>query len=221
MNFSRLMKTTLAGLLCGGCASAPVNYYTLVPPISSSRAVPAAGCCSVEIKRVRIPAEVDRPELVTRRSGQQLTVLGNDLWLAPLRDEIRSGLMSRIDDRLAESVPAGSAPAEPASPGSALSAPPARSRKFLVFVDVDRFESEPARYALVQADWRVESIDSAKGTAPTCETTAQVDVQSGVSALVLGHQQAIAQVADQIARYILDAERTGAPHCAAGVTPNP
>ncbi len=200
------LNPILASVLCGGCASAPVNYYTLEPPVSASKAIGGADCCRVEIRSVRIPVEVDRPELVVRRGGQQLTVLGNDEWAAPLRDEIRSGLKNEIDRKLAESGPAG---------------PPSKKQKFLVLVDIRRFESEPARYALVQADWRVEQAGAPKVAAPTCETTARVEVESGVSALVRGHQQAITQIADQIASYVFDAEHAaGAERAAdAGLPP--
>ena len=186
-----------ATLACCGCASAPVSYYTLIPSAASSNAEPANACCVIEIRSVRIPSEVDRPELVIRRSDEQLTVLSNDLWVAPLRDEVRSALLNNIRGKLPQAQPDRRAGA----------------RKFVVFVDVRRFESEPASYALIGAEWRVEPAEALKSAAPICKTIAQVNVAGGVSGVVQGYQQAISRVASSITMYLLAAKEGGGPEC--------
>lgn len=188
----------LAVLACGGCGSAPVRYHSLTPALPATTAAPAAVCCTVDLKNVRIPVEVDRRELVTRRNDEQLDILDNDLWLAPLRDEIRGALLDRIRRELAE---------------SATSAGSAASQRFVVGIDVERFESVLAQHALIQARWKVEASDLSGVAAPICEATVSIAVTGGIDALVLGHQKAIAGIADQIEASIVEIRRTGTVSC--------
>jgi uncharacterized lipoprotein YmbA len=174
-----------------------VSYYTLIPPAVASNAETANACCVIEIRSVRIPSQVDRSELVIRRSDEQFDVLSNDLWVAPLRDEVRGALLNDIRGKL----PRG------------RSVRGERARKFVVFVDVSRFESEPARYALIEAEWRVEPAEGPKSAAPVCKTLAQVHVAGGVSGVVQGYQQAISTIASSITVTLLDAQQGGALDC--------
>lgn len=198
MNPPRPIKAALLTLACCGCASAPVRYYTLMRPTAASSELASAECCKVQVRRVLIPPEADRPELVTRSGDGQAMVLSNENWLAPLRDEIRGALSSQINLKLSE---------------RAVIEPAARLHDSVVSVNVTRFEAIPARYALVTADWRIQGVDSPKAASVTCETTARITVESGVSALVHGYQQAIARIADQIALDIVDAGRKPAHRC--------
>jgi uncharacterized protein len=184
-------------LACSGCASAPVNYYTLLTPPTSPHAERPNTCCVVEIRSVRIPAEVDRPELVVRRSDEQVAVLSNDLWIAPLRDEVRSAILNDIREKL---------PLEPTLQGTNL-------RTFVISLDITRFESQPARYALIEAEWRVVSADGPKRATPMCKTFAQVDVEAGVSGLVQGYQKAISRVASSVTISVLAAEQGTEVQC--------
>jgi hypothetical protein len=189
MNFARSSFLMLVMLTIWGCASAPVRYYTLIPRTDSSNAALANTCCDVEIRSVRIPAEVDRPELVTRQSNEQVAVLSNDLWIAPLRDEVRNALLNDIRVNLRQAQPTVTA----------------GIKRYVVFIDVSRFESAPANYALIQAQWRVAAAAAPKSEVQPCTTTAQVDIAGGVSGMVLGYQQAISRVASGITGKLLSA----------------
>jgi uncharacterized lipoprotein YmbA len=156
-------------------------------------------CCDVEIRNVRIPSQVDRTELVIRRSDEQFDVLSNDLWISPLRDEIREALLNDVRGNL----PQRHAGLEE------------RAQKFVVFVDVSRFESEPAKYALIEAQWRVERPEDPKSVSPVCKTVAQVHIAGGVSGLVQGYQRAISTIAASITSKLLDIQQGGAPGCPA------
>jgi uncharacterized lipoprotein YmbA len=184
-------------LACCGCASAPVSYYTLIPPAPAASAATASGCCVIEIRNVRVPVQVDRPELVIRRSDEQFDVLSNHLWIAPLRDELRGALLDDIRGRLSQGQPGREA----------------KAQKYLVFVDITRFESEPAKYALIEAQWRVERAGGPKFTAPVCKTRAQIPVAGGLSAVVRGYQQGVSTVASGIAKKVFDAEQGGVLEC--------
>ena len=197
----RLIEAGLMSAVCCACSSTPVHYYTLLRPTPTPSELTSAACCRVQIRRVVIPREVDRPELVTRSGEDEAMVLSNATWLAPLRDEIRDALTSQIDLKLVQATAV-----EPA----------ARAPEPVVFVNVTRFESVPAQYVLVSANWRIQRTDLPKATSLTCETTARIAVKSGVSAIVQGYQQAIVKIADQIALDLLDAGRIATRRCTSG-----
>lgn len=149
------------------------------------------------MRSVRIPLEVDRPELVIRQSNEQVAVLGNDLWIAPLRDEVRNALLNDIRVNLRQAQPGRTA----------------GIKRYVVFVDVSRFESAPANYALIQAQWRVAALAAPKSEAQSCTTTAQVNIGGGVSGMVLGYQEAISRVASGITGKLLSAADGGDYQC--------
>jgi uncharacterized lipoprotein YmbA len=197
MNYARSSFLILVMLTICGCASAPVRYYTLIPLAESSTAAPANACCDVEIRSLRIPSGVNRPELVTRQSNEQVAVLSNDLWIAPLRDEVRNALLNDIRVNLLQAKPGRSA----------------STKRYVVFIDVSRFESSPANYALIQAQWRVTALAAPKSEVQLCTTTAQVNIAGGVSEMVLGYQQAISKVASGITAKLLSAADGGDYQC--------
>ena len=202
MNGSRLLRFALINLLCCGCASAPIHYYTLTPPIPVSEQNTAVSCCKVQIKRVLIPPEVDRPELIERSGDYQAVVLSNETWLAPLRDEIRSALSSGINLKLSQ----------------AGTTEKSGRQIYSVLVDVTRFESVPGQYALVEADWRVQVAAPTAASPLYNKTTARITIGPGLPASVRGYQQAIGQIADEIALAILNTEHREAQHPSGATT---
>jgi uncharacterized protein len=186
----------LAASACCSCASVPVHYYSLMAPAQGTRLGTTETCCNIDIPIVKIPAEVERPELVVRRSDDELAVLGNDLWIAPLHDELKSALLEQIRRTLADT---GGAHRE--------------SRKVVVRVDVERFESVLERYALVQIAWRATMSAPPNELTAACQTTAKIEVGAGVPELVRGQQRAVAQVGEQIASAIIALEKSGTAQC--------
>src|SRR4051812_42367118 len=87
--------TVVMVLVIAGCASsAPLRFYTL-------SAVPAAGAevasgAAIRVGRVRIPAELDRMELVRRVDANRLSIGELDRWAAPMDDMIRRVLTADL-----------------------------------------------------------------------------------------------------------------------------
>ena len=110
------LAVSLAVLCVCGCGhSVPTHYFTLndIPaqaPLSTVTAAP------VQLTAVHIPAELDRPEVVTRLSGNRLKIDDNDRWGAPLAQMTRNTLAQDLLTRL----PQGSFvfPDAPAAPGT-------------------------------------------------------------------------------------------------------
>jgi uncharacterized protein len=190
-------------LACGvaalaACASAPVHYYTLVPAPDSTQAdatVPPANF-QFELLPVGIPAQNDVPQLVVRQGGQAVALLDGERWIAPLADEVRNALSVDLSRRLnARDI------------GSGL---PVDGKPVVrIKIDLRRFDSSPGNYALIEATWSVRPL---KGdTVLTCSSRITENVGQGYGGLVAGHQQALSELAGQIASV--------APALAAGSSP--
>ena len=64
------------------------------------------------MQHVRVPAQVDQPELVVRQGAGELALVETRQWIAPLKDEIRGALSAALTQRLhAHDVAGVSAPA--------------------------------------------------------------------------------------------------------------
>lgn len=143
MRPARALPAALA-LLTGCLSLAPrpdaTRYYVLAPraaaPAAAGEPLPALG-----LGPVRLPAYLDRPELVTRRDPARLEVAGDDRWAAPL-DALVAGALA---EDLRAVVPAREVVAWPWP----AAAPP----EWSVSVDVLRFEREPDGAAVLEARW--------------------------------------------------------------------
>jgi uncharacterized protein len=194
----RHLMAAFGAVALAACSSAPVHYYTLVPAPDSTQvdaAVPAASF-QFELLPVGIPAQNDVPQLVVRQGGQTVALLDGERWIAPLADEVRNALSVDLSRRLnAQDI------------GSGL---PVDGKPVVrIKIDLRRFDSSPSNYALVEATWSVRPL---KGdTVLTCSSRISENVGQGYDGLVAGHQQALAELAGQIASV--------APALAAGSSP--
>ncbi len=152
----RVLASTAALLLLGGCASSPpTNFYTLSD--TGTEVTAPAGVGRVIITGVTIPGEIDRPEIVRRIGPNQLSVAESDRWAAPLDDTIRRVLTDDIGRRM----PA--AAAEPQRP---------------VTVDIREFYGDAncnvtlrAVWALKQAGAQATTEDIHAPSSGSCPTT--------------------------------------------------
>jgi uncharacterized protein len=102
-----LTSLTLTLLLAGCASSAPLRFYTLsVVAPQGATAVPA-GPSSIRVGRVKIPAELDRTELVQRIDANRLRIGELDRWAAPLDEQIRRVLAANLQTRAATTPEAG------------------------------------------------------------------------------------------------------------------
>ncbi|MGC5701332.1 membrane integrity-associated transporter subunit PqiC [Pseudomonas sp. NFXW11] len=169
------------------CSSAPTHYYTLLPPVAEGPGPASNAAMQFEMSTVRIPVQVDQPQLVVRQDSGTLAILETQRWSAPLVDEFHDALASQLEHKLGTRNLEG-LPKQPGRP--VLS----------VQTDVRRFESLPGRYALIDVVWSLR-LRGDGGPVRNLTCSSQIRQPAGVepSSLVQAHQQAIAQLAGQIA----------------------
>jgi len=140
---------------------------------------PASGL--VRVDRVSMPPQVDRSQIVIRQGGSGLAILETEWWGANLVDEFRNAL----EDQLG-------AP----STGAAL-----------LRVDVQRFDSVPGQYALLDASWRLQRRGSEKPL--VCRSSLKTPAGPSVEALVQAQQTNLRKLAEQVAQ----ANTSGGTRC--------
>jgi uncharacterized lipoprotein YmbA len=178
-----LLAVTAAALLAA-CASAPLHYYTLLPG-SAAPVAESATAIAFEVLTVNVPAQVDRPQLVVRQGGQSVALLEGERWIAPLADEVRGALAADLTRALPGRDVGGMAPS-----GKPL---------LQVSLDVRRFDSQPGDHALIEAAWQLRWRHDGKLATQACSSRIREAVGPGYDALVQGHQQALDQLAEQMA----------------------
>lgn len=173
-----------AALVLSGCASVPTQYLTLVPPPGRT-AAGSGEAAGVPVISVTIPSQVDQPELVVRQPDGSMALLESERWIAPLGAELRTALSLS----LARQWQADPRPA--VAQGTAGAA--------RVSVDVQRFDSLPGQYALIDAVWTLTTGDT-PAQKVSCRSSIRIPVSGGYPELAKGHQAAIEELASLIAR---------------------
>jgi uncharacterized protein len=88
----RLVLVTLVGSLLGlgACANTPSRFYMLNPLTASETVLPMAAARGpvVGVGPISVPKYLDRPQIVTRASRNQLDLGEFDRWAEPLQDNI-------------------------------------------------------------------------------------------------------------------------------------
>ncbi|RON03347.1 hypothetical protein BK659_22845 [Pseudomonas brassicacearum] len=169
------LKVSLLSLavLLAACRSDPIHYHTLTP---AQPATGSPGGADIQIERVTVPPQVDRPQIVIRQGNSGLAILETEWWGASLSDELKSALVDQLSGT-------------------------ASQRKVSLRVDVQRFDSVPGHYALVDVKWRLKTAGTdASSAPPTCRTTLQTPAGSTIDDLVGAHQNNVKRLASLISK---------------------
>lgn len=162
----RIALLMTALLLLGACRSEPIRFHTLTP---AHAAAPAPGA-EIRIESISVPPQVDRPQVVIRQGESGVAILDNQWWAASLVDELRSAFAEQLSSR------------DP-------------RRQVSVRLDVQRFDSIPGQYALLDVKWRLRQGGTGAQPLQTCRTVLRSPAGVGIDALVLAHQQNIQRLA--------------------------
>ena len=167
------LKVSLVGalLLLAACRSDPIHYHTLIP---AQPATDAQGGANIQFELVSVPPQVDRPQMVIREGSSGLAILETEWWGASLSEELQSALVDQLS-----------------SAGN--------GHKWLLRVEVQRFDTVPGQYALVDAQWRLRSAGS-EASVLTCRTTVQTPAGPTIDDLVVAHQNNVKRLAALISQ---------------------
>jgi uncharacterized protein len=170
-------------LALGACASSPPRFHTLIAPASAPASPGTA--YAITVLPVSVPPQVDVPQLVLRSGASGIQLAESEHWIAPLPDELRGAFAALLSAQLnvADVSKLEAAPVLPV---------------YRIRIDVRRFESQLGRWVLIDAGWTVQKA-GADTPALVCSSAVRLPVTGGFSALVQGHQQALARIAGDIA----------------------
>ncbi|HEY2534737.1 MAG TPA: ABC-type transport auxiliary lipoprotein family protein [Xanthobacteraceae bacterium] len=190
MNLARVTIVLLVAAT-GGCRSVPAHYYSLTsrPQALSGH----SGAPQATVKVMSIPASADRLQLVVHQ-GNEISILENHQWIAPLSNEIETALsielLRRLHDDSGDSV--------------------ARSDgDWSIRVNVLQLEAYPGDRVFIAATWIAQLGAPPSAKAIACRLEISEPIRPGVDATVDGYRALISKVADQIAMSI--SANTGGP----------
>lgn len=173
--------------LVAGCGTSPqVRYYTLnaveAPAVA---AVPGKAALTVTVGPVSVPDAVDRPQIVLRVAPNRVERSEFERWGEALKFAVPRVVAASLARELASAQIFVYSPSVPAA-------------DFRVLIDVERFDSEPARAVTVEASWSI--LPRVKGEPKTGRSVVREPVAAaGYDALVAAHSRALAAVSRDIA----------------------
>lgn len=173
MSLSLRVSLLSALLLLAACRSDPIHYHTLLP---AQPAPGAHGSANIQFEQISVPPQVDRPQMVIRQGSSGLAILETQWWGASLVDELRNALVDQLSS-------------------------PVAGPKLSLRLDVQRFDSVPGQYALIDAQWRLRIEEGKNGESfLNCRTTVQTPSGPSIDDLVVAQQNNVKRLAAAISQ---------------------
>jgi uncharacterized lipoprotein YmbA len=128
-----------------GCATSPATRFYELTPIAANgaEASPVSGTLTISVRSVKLPAGLDRPQIVTRTGANTVHLAEFDRWLAPLHDSI----MHLLAQNLATLLPRDRVAVFPWPPGMAVD--------LEVIVEVTRLDGQLGGPCVLDAQWQI------------------------------------------------------------------
>ncbi|MEW9584995.1 membrane integrity-associated transporter subunit PqiC [Paraburkholderia sp. DGU8] len=172
-----------------GCGHSPPTRYVTLNASPAAAPLATVQLQPIQLTAVHIPAELDRPEVVTQVSPNRLAVDETDRWGAPLAQMMRRTLAQNLMTRL----PAGSfiLPDAPA---------PADTRTLVV--TVLNSEADASGKLTLQAAWTLLAGHPSRTTLTRETTLSSTMSERDAAGQAAALSDVLGQLADQIARSI-------------------
>jgi uncharacterized protein len=190
MRSRTLLMTLLTVTMLAGCGASPqARFYTMSPDATPGPADSKASLI-VAIGPVSIPDMIDRPQIVTRASTNQVTINEFARWAGSLKSEIPRTVAGHLTQML--------------NGASVYIYPQSTSVKadYKVLLDVQQFDSALGDAATLEVLW---SVQPAKGGDPVTGRVMVREPTGGdksYDALVAAHGRALKTVSHDIAAAI-------------------
>lgn len=193
MSFSKYtaLILALAALLTACAKPATIRFYTLTSqtqnqPAGVSNTTPIA----IEVLPVRVPERLKRPQLViTSKNVSQLKILEQDRWSSSFNDELHDAFVGGITNQLG---------AIDISSGGRVANQPT----YRIAIILQQFSATLGEQVQANFAWTITRLnaDSKAGDIPSlaCQSIITKTVSSDINAVVLGIQEAIADVTKAI-----------------------
>lgn len=154
----------------------------------------------IEVSAVTVPKQVARHQLVVTTGEGRMDLLEQERWTSQPDAEIGQALSQVVSGALGVA-------------DVFRTATPEGATVYRITTNVQRFESAPGRYALIDATWSVRKVGS-KDTL-TCRTVANETVGAGpgYDGLVAGHRRAVARLGTEIAAAVKALAAGGSASC--------
>ncbi len=201
--FSRIVVLGASLTILSGCVgTAPSRFYvlsSLTGPKIETQAGADERRLAIGIGPIEFPEYLDRPQIVTRVSANELKLSEFHQWAEPLKDNFSRALAENLSillstDRIAVFPWRGSTPID-----------------YQVAVEVTRFDGEPARDVSLIARW---TVYEAKGKRVLLTRKSNLSVPTGASgyeALVFSQSRVLANLSREIADALKDISHRDLP----------
>jgi len=185
----RLLIACALATLLSGCFghSQPIEFYTLSPiprPVGGAGGAPGT---IVAVYPAVIPAAIDRPQIVTRTTENQIMLSEFNRWGGTLKEEISRVLVESLGILLADrrvSVMADNLAVDPA---------------YLVAVTFNRFEGRLGENVWLNAAWTIRDQKHKKTLAVKTSILQEKIAGPGYAELVAAQSRALGALSREIA----------------------
>jgi len=175
---------------CLGRTSPPVDFYTLSPlPRTEGGAAPGAGS-AVAVGAVMLPSALDRPQIVTRTSDNQVSFSEFQRWAGTLKDDVTRVLIEDLSILVK------------GSGRTVLSADAAVNPAYRLSVTVNQFDGRLGDKVWLRAVWAIRDLKANQVIAVRNAVIDQPVTASDYAALVAAQSRALEALSREIAAEI-------------------
>jgi uncharacterized lipoprotein YmbA len=180
------LAVALVAMAMTGCGRSPSPKLYTLDSVAVSDAGPLVRYAIV-VGPVRVPASVDRPEMVMQVGPNRVTVDEFNRWAAPLGQSIARTVAGDLTTLLGT-------PEVATAPLANFDA------AYRVTIEVQRFDSVPGEQALLDAVWVVRAKGGGTRSGRTVASEPVLD--ASIDALAAAHSRALATLSGDVAAAI-------------------
>ena len=192
MAFVAICAGVLILTACGG-RTPPAKFYTLQPVEQSAMGKSLSRDVTLAIGPVAIPADIDRPEIVTREADNEISFSEYQRWAGPLRSGIASVIAQNVTNLL----------------GTERVTPFTRENIFnpthRVVININRYDSRLAKEFLIDATWSIKDLKNHKMISLRNSVIRENLATAKYDELVVAQSKALAALSKEIAAALLEA----------------
>ena len=187
--------TICAGMLtltgCGG-RTPPAKFYTLQPVEQPAMDRPLPRDMALAVGPIGMPADVDRPEIVTRETDNEISFSEYQRWAGPLRSSLAAVIAQNIASLLAT---------ERVTPFTRENIFQPTHR---LVININRYDSRLAKEFLIDATWSIKDLKDNKLLLIKNTTIRETLASAKYEELVAAQSKALAALSSIMAEAVLE-----------------